>query len=101
MPRSQVPSRRQHRKSWETACQRGTSCGIARQGVPPRSTCRILFTTSRRSCLAGRTPRLGAGMRVARTVHPASVRSDGARARHQELPPYRMEASCYRFSDAP
>lgn len=56
--RSHVPSLRQVLKYHQTVPQAGRSCGIMRQLIPPRSTYRIPLTTSRRSALRGRPPRL-------------------------------------------
>ena len=52
----------QMRKYQYTVAQCGRSCGRARHWHPVRATYSSALRTSRRSCLAGRPPVLGAGM---------------------------------------
>ena len=75
--RSQVPSLRHFRKYHQTVPQGGRSWGIIRQGIPPRKTYRMPFTTSRRCTVRGCPLRESVGNRGSSKPHWASVKSVG------------------------
>ena len=77
MSRSKVPSFFQIRKYQYTVAQGGKSCGRARHWLPVRATYSRALTISRRECLAGRPPVLGAGMTRSTWAHSAWARSLG------------------------
>ena len=74
---SQVPSLRHFRKYHQTVPQGGRSWGVMRQGMPPRSTYRTPFTTSRKSTVRGWPLGLLGGSKGANSAHWASVKSLG------------------------
>ena len=74
---SQVPSVRQFLKYHHTVPQGGRSWGIIRQGMPPRNTYRMPFTTSRRFTVRGYPRDESGGSKGPSKPHWASVKSVG------------------------
>ena len=72
--RSQVPSPRHFRKYHQIVPQGGRSWGIIHQGMPPRNTYSMPFTTSRRFTVRGCPLGVSGGNKDSNRPHWASVK---------------------------